>query len=442
MFERPGIERAILSLCKNNKAFHTISSEVKEEYFLTLGHRIIFCVIMHLKCNENVEKLDSMAIYSTITQQEAKEEIDSLGGLEYIQAILNAVIFNNTELYIKQLREAYMRDYMYKEAYNLKLMLEDTETSPKDSMLNFENKIGELYKSENNTNVVKVGTGLKERMKERLNNPKEVFGYKIGWKNFDKIGQGLQSNDLIVVVGESKTGKSTLLTNWAERLCSSGLSGLYIDTEMEYEEFEDRLVSIVSGVPFEEIRNGKYGTNTEYGNAEDKMTAVENATTKVENMKLYHVYMPDFNFESVSAEAKFYKEQHNIDFLVFDYIKLPNSDSKNINAKEYERLGVFTTCLKDLAGKLRIPVITACQANRTQMGNTEPDAGSIQGSYRILQLASKLYFIRNKTEYELTQEGNRFGNQVLHIKYQRHGGTGTNINIMFSRPILRMQEVS
>lgn len=137
------------------------------------------------------------------------------------------------------------------------------------------------------------------------------------------------------------------------------------------------------------------------------------------------------------------KIQEQIDYCIFDYIKMPSSDVSGLNnAQEHQRLGFFTTCLKNMAGICDIPVITACQANRSELGNTNPDASSIGGSYRILQLATKLMFLRNKTDNELLIEGYAKGNQVLHIKYQRNGQGDMAVDVQFDRPILSMREVS
>lgn len=442
MFSRPGIERAVLSLAlrDDNILSQLINENIQAKHFSIKGNSIIYNIILHLKFNLNIEKLDAMLMYSTVKDEKAKESLDELGGIEYIDTLFNSYIVNNLDFYIKELKESYKNREIYSKLLKAKEIIEDNG-SIEETVNTLQNEVSDIILEDNETKEYKIGTNLRERMEERKEHPQEVYGYKVGWKRFDKISQGMQDNDLLVICAEPKTGKSTLLTNWAYSLCESGLSGAYFDTEMSDEEFEDRLLSIVSGVVFEEIRNGMCYIDTQNGKAIDKVSQINSAMDIIEKLELYHEYMPDFNIESVTAKAKKYKREKEIDFLMFDYIKLPTNEATK-NVKEYEKLGYFTTCLKDLAGVLSIPVITACQTNRNQLGTTEPDASAIGGSFRILQMASKLYFLRNKTDYELQNEGLAYGNQVLHVAYQRHGGTGEKIYIQNDKPILRMSEVS
>ena len=83
--------------------------------------------------------------------------------------------------------------------------------------------------------------------------------------------------------------------------------------------------------------------------------------------------------------------------------------------QEYQALGFFTSGLKDLAGMLKIPIYTACQTNRNDLDTDEPDASNIGGSYRILQLASKLIFLNNKSAEKIAKDGFQNGNQQLFV---------------------------
>ena len=74
-----------------------------------------------------------------------------------------------------------------------------------------------------------------------------------------------------MVCARAKTGKSTLLTTWAEKFgIQDTLPILYIDSEMNEREQEDRILSMKTLIPHSEIVSGMYVVDTENGTAEEK----------------------------------------------------------------------------------------------------------------------------------------------------------------------------
>ena len=184
-----------------------------------------------------------------------------------------------------------------------------------------------------------------------------------------------------------------------------------------------------------------YVVDTENGTAIDKVARIKKAREELQMGNYYHIYMPHFTIESVTAIVKKFKIQFDIQALFFDYIKIPSSQS-NIDMKEYQALGFFTSGLKDIAGTLQIPVYTAAQSNRSAIGGTDKDASDIGGSYRILQLATKLMFLVNKSDEQIAKHGIQNGNQMLLVKFQRNGMSDCDpINIMFHKQLLYQEEV-
>lgn len=438
-------ERGIISiLLKNIDSLTVCSAEnLYYEHFSIKANQTLYSVICYL-AEQGTKHFDSNIIYSTIQDDKALEELNEFGGREYIDTLIQStVIMDNLSLYIKQVKETSLKRFVHKLGEDIQKDVINTKDT--SEMLNGVQKriLDIILDNDNNSEVYKFGTGTFERLMKRAENPTSVFGYQLGWEEFDKITQGFSSNDLVVMVGASKSGKSTWLTNVSKVYAiDNELCGLYIDTEMTEEEQEDRLVAMISQVPYEEIRNGMFCLDSPYGKGTDKVTKVKIASDKLKKSKLFHKYMPNFTIESVTALIRKMKIQEGIDFAIFDYIKLPSSDVKGLQiAQEHQRLGYFTTCLKDMAGICGIPVITACQANRSDLDTTNPDASSIGGSYRILQLATKLLFIRPKTDQELVMEQYTRGNYKVHIKYQRNGEGDRAVDVQFDKPILRLKEV-
>ena len=322
---------------------------------------------------------------------------------------------------------------------------ESEKLNPSELVGKIENRITEIANSAiNETSVYKMGTDLEKRLEERAKRPTLVAGLQVGWTVFDRVTNGGQAGDLIIVCARAKMGKSVVLSTWAKNFAiRDGLPVLYIDTEMTSEEQEDRITSMITGIPVHEIVTGLFAVDTEYGTKEEKIKKIKEAVNKIKEAPYYHVYMPNFSSEKVVALAKQYKSKYNIQALFFDYIKVPASQGSSLQQiKEYQALGFFTSTLKDIAGLLKIPVYSAVQENRNDEKGTEKGAGNVAGSDRILQLATKLMFLYAKTDEQIARDSVLLGNRQIKIAYQRNGESDVApINLQFDNHIVTIKEV-
>jgi replicative DNA helicase len=287
----------------------------------------------------------------------------------------------------------------------------------------------------------KMGSAFDERMKKYESNPTDVPGLSVGMPKFDRVTRGAIPGDLIIVVAESKTGKSVILLNWAKHIAIDlQLPILWIDSEQSNEEEELRLISNISQVPEDEIKTGLFTQDTAYGKAQDKILALNHAKYLLNNSNFHHIYMSDFTLDKIIAIARKFHLKYGIVALFFDYIKLnPNLIAQNKSMRTDLVLTTLTTGLKNIGGDLKIPVFTAAQENRTGYGNQTKDARNIGESLGILQLATKLCFLRNLSDEEIACSQIQ-ANQELYIAYQRHGLNQVKIPILYKRPTLTQIE--
>lgn len=422
------------------------SSDIFAEHFAVPGHKYIFMAMMYLYSKRI--KPTPMSIIEVLSNEDAKKAVDELGGLEYLITLEETYIpSDNIKIFIDKIKQSHTRKMLYniaKETMSF-VMSDKSETLNPEEIISFtEQKISDLMLNASSTDeVYKMGENTEEVLKQRAENPSQVPGLEVGWKQTDAITNGGQEGDLIIVCAESKTGKSVTLTNWATKISIvDRLPILYIDTEMSERQQEDRILANLTGIPESEIKNGMFVMDTVNGSADEKIRRLKEAREMLKMGNYYHIYMPQFTAEKVTALARKFQLQFGIVALFFDYIKIPSSQGNFKSVQEYQALGFFTSALKDIAGQLKIPVYSACQANRDDLGGDSPDASKIGGSYRILQLASKLLFLTNKSDEKIAKDGFQNGNQQLWIKYQRNGESDCPpINIFFNKPILRQTEV-
>ena len=449
IINNPTSERSLISLCLNNADLlvDVENNEVYSQHFTIPAHRHIFTAMMYLY-SKGI-KPSPLSIMEVITDKKAKEEIENFGGISYIEDMtLMDIDKSNLKIFCEKVKQTYARKELYdvcEKAKTFMLSDESEKLNPGELVGQIENKITEIANSAiNETTVYKMGSDLQARLEERAKRPTLVAGIQVGWTVFDRLTNGGQAGDLIIVCARAKMGKSVILTNWAKRFSiDDGLPVLYIDTEMTSEEQEDRLVSILTQIPVSEIMTGLFAVDTEHGTAKEKIEKIKNAIEQIKSSPYYHVYMPNFSAEKVTALAKQYKAKHNIQALFMDYIKIPASQGNSLQQiKEYQALGFFTSTLKDIAGTLKIPVYSAVQENRNDEKGTEKGAGNVAGSDRILQLATKLMFLYAKTDEQIARDTTLLGNRHLKIAYQRNGESDCPpINLQFDNQVVTIREV-
>lgn len=373
--------------------------------FAVDGHRYIYMAMAYLV--DKGEQLDPISITNVYTDENAKSKIDELGGLDYIEAMKGTPVAPNTTMFVEHIVQASARRAIYERAEKLKQKaLKDTDSDMNDFLAYAEGEMRDVaIEYQVAQDVVKLGDGIGDRLKNRLLNPMNVIGLKTGWSKFDLASLGLVDGEVTLVGARSKVGKSTVLLNWCKKIAiDDGVPVLYIDTEMYNHEQEDKLLSMLSGVPHSEIRNGMFGKDTMHGAAREKITAVQKASKAIKDGNLHHVYLPNFTLEKIQALARKYQIEHGVKLIVFDYIKLPSSNG-NLGDKEYQALGYLTSGLKDIAGLLKVPIITAVQLNRGAVGKEDITEADIAGSDRILQLVNRVCFLRRSTEEEYAMTG-------------------------------------
>lgn len=298
IINNPTSERSLISLCLNNAdlLIDVENNEVYSQHFTIPAHRHIFTAMMYLYSKGM--NPSPITILQVITDKKAREEIEDFGGISYIEDIsLMNIDKSNIKIFCEKIKQTYARKELYdvcETAKNFMLSDDSEKLNPGELVGQIENKITEIANNTiNETSVYKMGTNLEKRLEERAKFPKLVAGLQVGWNAFDRLTNGGQSGDLIIVCARSKMGKSITLTNWAKKFAiEDKLPVLYIDTEMSSEEQEDRLISIITKIPYNEIITGLFAIDTENGTKEEKLAKIKVATDEIKSSPYYHVYMP------------------------------------------------------------------------------------------------------------------------------------------------------
>jgi len=432
MFCRAGDERLLLNFCLTDQdLYYTVASKLSERDFLDREHRLFFMLIGDLY------KAGYQALDGAVVLNEARNQgiIDSLGGYDYVHGVIETnTRGENFDKILFNVLEASTKHRLYEAVSAHKQAIADsissTDVTSGDLIGSLENYILDLSTQ---SRAIKepqdVAEGLADWIEERRDNYVEMTGISTGYPILDKQIDGMIPGTVMFVAARKKMGKSTVLTNIATYVAyKSRIPTLYIDTEMAFNQFRSRLVAGMSGVKERTIIHGGY-SEIEYNNI------VRRCLKLIDNGMLFHEYMPGYSVEKIVALCKKFKLKHNIGLIVFDYLKEPGSGSGvNRQRKEHQILGDVATRLKDLAGELEVPVLSAVQLSR---------AHDVADSDKIARYADIIAHWAKKETEEIEAGGYKGGTHKLMIKDTRRGGaTGeAGISYYFFKEHLRIKEV-
>ena len=455
-FAHTGNEAAVLAcVFRDGSNFFEVEARLTERDFLTPQHKAIWVIIKSL-IQQDVAILDTSTILNQAITLELEDRISGVNvkAYDYISALFEKNVDSaNIGFYIDRLLDASTKLQVLQIADEIAELTDKNrtltgETLDAATIVDFaQDKFLQLsVDHERGTEATDLSEGITELLAEVAEAPTNVRGFPTGMTLLDEAINGLEPGTLTVLGARPKTGKSTMLLNWAKHIAYEyGQPVLYIDTEMRGKEQQFRLLSTLSGVEERQIKNGLYLSD------ERSVEAVNSAQKVMDSGIILHKYYPDFSPEGVSALVRKYHHQGRASCLFFDYIKLPDADLQKImNVKEHQALGYLCVALKNLAGQLEIPVVTAAQIGREGANKGFVSSSNFADSDRILRYANTLLGLTAKTRKELVEIEEQYGREAflnmgshrLQILDTRAGGTNYDpgIDIYFRKKILTMFE--
>lgn len=223
-------------------------------------------------------------------------------------------------------------------------------------------------------------------------------GLSTGLVDLDKQLCGLKPEQLIVIAGRPKMGKTTFAMGIARHNAfRAQKSVLVVSLEMSNAQIMDRLIAAEGEVPLGAIKSGEaLGTHG---------SQITYAAGQVKQSKLTLSDRPGLTISRIRTMARRHKMVHGLDLLVIDHIGLLDAEDKAMNA--LARVSEITRQAKLMAKELRIPVIILSQLNRSleQRPNKRPIPSDLRDSGTIEQDADVVMFVyRDEVYHEDTQD--------------------------------------
>ena len=418
-------ESALLGcLIIDNELQGDIIESLTEEDFYLEAHKYIVNGMRRVFADKK-----PVDIVTLSDELEKAGELERAGGIAYITEIAQATPSSaNYKYYL---------DIVKRDSMNRKLIRASRriiENSMKgeevrDALDFAEKQIYDLSKQTENSSLKGMAEGdiVGEviRKFEEIEKDKTILrGVETGFRQLDRLTNGLQKSDLIILAARPGMGKTSFAMNIVEHAAlQKGKICAVFSLEMPRVQIVQRLLCSYAGVSMEKALSG---------NLEGEKNAWKKLFLAADRLSKSKIYIDDTSrimpAEMLSKCRRLSAQAGGLDLVMIDYIQLMGSISGGGSSEmnRQQEIAGIRRALKLMAKELNVPVIALSQLRRIQ--TKEPQLSDLRESGAIEQDADIVMFI-NRPEATATAEELASGKIVkgaaeLVIAKHRNGSQG------------------
>lgn len=375
-----------------------------------------------------------------------QNKLDAVGGVSYLTTLAQyAGTSAFIEEYINLVREKSVLRQMVAVAQNVeRVALED----PADVLGALDQaqaqffSISQANQDHGGTTIKELISGLKaeskipylkeledrqQKFKERDPGASPITGIPTHFIDLDKMLNGFNNSNLMILAARPAMGKSAILSNIAENICFRNKVpvGMF-SLEMSATQVLHRIITSQSEVESEKITTGSL-TGAEYQRVVQAVKMMEKHTIIIDDQ-------PGLKITDIRARARRMKEAYNIGFLVIDYLQLiaGSSNSRSTENRQVE-ISEISRTLKTLARELNIPILCAAQLSRKveERQGHRPMMSDLRESGSMEQDADVVMLLYRRDYYD---KYDKPGMAEVIVAKNRHGGVG-DVQLLFRKEI-------
>lgn len=262
----------------------------------------------------------------------------------------------------------------------------------------------------------------------------ESTGLPTGYTDLDKLTNGLQKSELVVVAGRPSMGKTTISMNIAQHAALQNKKAVGVfSLEVDSRQMAMNLLCGTARVESQGLRGNTLGARDW-----ERLTA---AASMLSEASIFIDDSPNLNTMTIRAKARRLKAQHDIDLIVIDYLQLLELGSGRTESRQQE-ISAISRSLKAMARELSIPVLTISQLSRAaeQREDHRPRMSDLRESGAIEQDADMILLIYRDEYYHPDREEAKGKAEVIVAK-NRNGPVG-RVDLAFIGEYMRFENLA
>lgn len=414
-----------------------ITRRVSAKYFYTPAHAQIFSQLIEMR-----EKKVPIDLISVTQFLEDRRLLDEVGGAAAITELFTFVpTSTNAGYYLELLREKFLLREVITVCTEHAARAYEEHGEVGEFLNEVERKVFSIGEEQFGTvrrNIRELSMGALETIDSLYQRRGALTGLPTGFSEFDKLTNGLQPSEMIVIAARPSMGKTAFAMNIVEHVAlDAGKSVAVYSLEMSAEQLVLRMLCALARVDMQKIRQG-------FLNKADVSNMIA-ATNRIAESKLFIDDTPSLSVLEFQANARRLKARDGLDLIVIDYLQLMRSPSRRGQENRQVEVSEISAGIKSLAKELKVPVVVLAQLNRnpdTRAGDTKgrPKLSDLRESGSIEQDADVVALLWRAAYYKKDEEEKKEAEGLAELEIAKNrNGPVDGIPLTFLKNITRFE---
>lgn len=404
---------------------------VAKDFYLDI-HQRIFSAMMDI--SESGKPID---VTTLVSRLQDTDQLNLVGGADYIIKLSDTAISSaNSTYYIEIIKS---RAHLRRLIETAELIAEDgfdTASDLDEVMDKAERDILNVTRSRRATDFKSSRDVLSVVMQELIrlrSSDNHVTGIKTGYNDLDRITNGFQRGDLIILAARPAMGKTAFALNLALNASFYNAGAIAIfSLEMPAEALMKRILSAKSSVESNKLRSGNI--------LDDEFNKLNESANELMATKLFVDDSSNIKISEIFSKCRKLRSEHGLDMVVVDYLQLISGSGRSGGDNRQQEISEISRSLKGLAREMECPVIALSQLSRSVESRPDkhPMLSDLRESGAIEQDADIVMFLYRDEYYNKEENDDTPANATdttdVDIAKHRNGATA-RIQLAFQKSI-------
>jgi len=409
-------ERSVLGgMLIDAGALELALEQLREEDFYLATHQAIFAAMRDIRTAGCAVDLVTLS-----NELDRHGKLDMVGGPLYLSELMSYVpTAANTQDYINIVEEKSVRRLLIRAGGDIIRDGMNDEGELEATLNGAERRIYDITMRKSADTLVPIEQVVPDafnEISELMERKGKITGVSTGFIELNRMTNGFQKSDLIIVAARPAMGKTAFALNIAQYAAlHDNRTVVVFSLEMSASQLVQRMLCTEATVESQKIKEGTVSN--------DDLKRLLDVMEPMSRAKLFIDDSGGATVPEIRSKCRRLRARHGLDMIVIDYLQLMQPGGGRKNDSRTQEVSDMTRQLKLLARELDVPIVLLAQLNRgpeTRQDHT-PLIADLRESGSIEQDADMVILLYRPAVYDPELDNT---SQAIIAKH-RHGPTGT-----------------